>query len=213
MPPARPTTPANSSALIKKNTRCLLGKPVRVKVLESHVANYPELKNKVYTLAENSEVITRSDPTPAVMTGSTEPLSVDNASYGFIGTMDLQVYDRISEEITQRSNLLRHSNLRPLHSNIDVSIPLAQGIIVSVKERVLDLNKKEVARPSELLRITSIRPLSPRTELPITGKSLPLSTASYSAVKVVKRNRKLEVYNPIKVMHNELRKLESPDCD
>ncbi|KAG5352554.1 hypothetical protein C0989_001772 [Termitomyces sp. Mn162] len=168
MPPARPTTPSNSSALIKKNTRCLLQKPVEVKVVDSCVEEYPELKNKVYVLAQNSEVVTRSDPTPAVMTGSTEPLSVDNASYAFIGTMDLQVYEKIAEvaEISHRTNFLCHSNLRlALNPNSGVSGPFAKGTIVSVKQRVTDSNEKLIASPSELLKITSEHPYSPRVSV------------------------------------------------
>ncbi|KAH0586085.1 hypothetical protein H2248_007356 [Termitomyces sp. 'cryptogamus'] len=208
-PPARPTTPSNSQALIKKNTRCLLRKAVEVKVVD--VSTYPEHANKIYILAQNCEVVTRSDPVPAVMTGATEPLSVDNASYAFIGTMNLTVYEEINEEISHRTNLLRHSNICPLDPNTNMSNPLPRGTLVSVKKRVVNSARQEVVSTSELLKITTPQPYSPRTEMKITGPSSLLPTASYSAVKVLKANRKVQVYNPIRIFHKDLMKLDLSD--
>ncbi|KAG6879344.1 hypothetical protein C0992_003386 [Termitomyces sp. T32_za158] len=140
--------------------------------------------------------------------------------------MNLQVYEPISQEISYRTNLFRHSNLQPLDRALDTSKPIPQGTIVSVKKRVLDPKGEEKASASELLRIKSKLPFSPmvttlldsylkelifdiyQAGIEVTGKSLTLSTASYTVERVAKAKRDFEVFNFLKVMHADLKKVE-----
>ncbi|KAG6872205.1 hypothetical protein C0995_012009 [Termitomyces sp. Mi166 len=110
---ATPTTPSKSTALIKDKTRCILQTDIRVKVINAEVSKYPEHKNQVYTLVKGSQVMTKGNPEPAIETGSTEPLSVDNACYRITGSLLLPVYEtKLGGKISWHTTWLVHSNLK-----------------------------------------------------------------------------------------------------